>query len=75
MAMAAGVALFAPARERISVCSDWSRSSSGVSALVASCCREIARPGVNALLVLADDAPALADAIGTLERVATRSWL
>ncbi|MCK9918539.1 glycosyltransferase family 4 protein [Microbacteriaceae bacterium K1510] len=29
-------------------------------------CREIARPGINALLVPADDAQALADAIGTL---------
>jgi len=31
-------------------------------------CREIARPGVNALLVPADNAPALADAIATLAR-------
>jgi glycosyltransferase involved in cell wall biosynthesis len=29
-------------------------------------CREIARPGINALLVPPDDAPALADAIGRL---------
>lgn len=29
-------------------------------------CREVARPGLNALLVPADDAPALADAIGAL---------